>query len=48
MASHRPYRAVLGTEAAFAKLKKNKDILYDPEVVDICLKLSRKNGLKFN
>jgi len=39
MASHRPYRASLGIEAALEEIEKNKGILYDNTVVDACLKL---------
>lgn len=42
MASHRPYRPALGIEAAEEELKKNKGILYDPQVVDACLRLDEK------
>lgn len=44
MASHRPYRASLGIHQAVSELIENKDILYDGEIVDICLELY-KNGL---
>ncbi|KQC06259.1 MAG: hypothetical protein APR62_08120 [Smithella sp. SDB] len=43
MASHRPYRASLGIEAALEEIEKNKGILYDVDVVDACLKLFREN-----
>lgn len=39
MASHRPYRPALGTDKALEEISKNRGILYDPEVVDACLKL---------
>ncbi|PKN35046.1 MAG: hypothetical protein CVU61_05090 [Deltaproteobacteria bacterium HGW-Deltaproteobacteria-19] len=42
MASHRPYRPTLGIEAALEEIMKNKGILYDPDVVDACLKLFRE------
>jgi len=29
------------------QLSKNKGVLYDPEVVDICLKLFKEKGFKF-
>jgi len=44
MASHRPYRASLGIEAAIEELQKNKGILYDEVVVDACLKLLLEKG----
>jgi PAS domain S-box-containing protein len=43
-ASHRPYRPGLGIEAALAEIEKNKGILYDDTVTDICLKLFREKG----
>ncbi|MGP8153198.1 MAG: PAS domain S-box protein, partial [Smithella sp.] len=42
MASHRPYRAGLGIDTALDEITKNRNILYDPEVVDACLKLFRE------
>ena len=44
MASHRPYRASLGIEAALEEIEKNKGILYDKTVVDACLRLFREKG----
>jgi PAS domain S-box-containing protein len=44
MASHRPYRASLGIEAALAEIEKNKGILYDVAVADACLRLFREKG----
>ncbi|MCF7820882.1 MAG: HD domain-containing protein [Mariprofundaceae bacterium] len=38
MSSHRPYRASLGIQAALDEIKTKRGILYDPEVVDACLK----------
>lgn len=37
MASHRPYRAALGLDAALDEIKKGKGRLYDPDMVDACL-----------
>ncbi len=39
MASHRPYRASLGVEAALDEIRKNKGIIFDSAVVDACLNL---------
>ena len=39
MCSHRPYRPALGLEEALAELRRHRGKLYDPEVVDVCLKL---------
>jgi len=47
MSSHRPYRSSLGIEAALEEITKNKDILYDPEIVDVCIKLFQEKGFKF-
>ncbi len=47
IASHRPYRPSLGIEAALKEILRNKGILYDPEVVDVCFKLFREKGFKF-
>jgi PAS domain S-box-containing protein len=44
MASHRPYRAALGIEAALEEIEKNKGILYDYVVADACLRLFREKG----
>ena len=44
MASHRPYRASLGMEAALNEIAGNKGILYDPNVVEACIKLIREKG----
>ena len=44
MASHRPYRASLGIDAALEEIEKNKGILYDADVADACLKLFREKG----
>ncbi|MBN1364895.1 MAG: PAS domain S-box protein [Syntrophaceae bacterium] len=44
MASHRPYRPALGIEAALEEIEKNKGLLYDDVVSDICLKLFREKG----
>ena len=47
MSSHRPYRAALGVDVALDEIVKNKDILYDPEVADVCIKLFREKGFEF-
>ena len=44
MASHRPYRAGLGIDAALAEISKDKGIFYDPQAVDACLKVFREKG----
>jgi PAS domain S-box-containing protein len=47
MASHRPYRPALGLDKAWEEITQNKGKLYDPEVVDACLKLFKEKGFKF-
>ena len=42
MASHRPYRASLGVQAALEEIEKIKGSLYDDAVVDACLRLFRE------
>lgn len=47
MASHRPYRVALGIEAAIAEIKANRGRLYDPEVVDACIRVMEKANYDF-
>ena len=47
MSSHRPYRPALGIDKALEEISKNKGILYDPEVVDICVKIFKEEGFRF-
>jgi len=47
MSSHRPYRPALGINKALEEILKNKGILYVPEVVDICIKLFKEEGFRF-
>ena len=47
MSSHRPYRPALGIDAALGDMLTNKGVLYDPAVVDSCVKLFREKGFKF-
>jgi len=47
MSSHRPYRPALGIYKALEEISQNKGILYDPEVVDVCLKLFKEKEFKF-
>ena len=48
MSSHRPYRATLGIDNALDEITQNKGILYDTDVVNICLKLFNENLFKFD
>ena len=47
MASHRPYRAALGIEAAIEEIGRMKGISFDPAPVDACLKLSAEDRFRF-
>lgn len=44
MATHRPYRAGLGIDAAFEEITSNRGVLYDPDAVDTCLRLFQEKG----
>jgi PAS domain S-box-containing protein len=47
MASHRPYRPPRGMDKALQEISQNRGILYDPEVVDACLRLFIEKGFTF-
>jgi len=47
MSSHRPYRPALGLHKALVEIANNKGVLYEPEVVDVCLRLFAKKEFKF-
>jgi len=48
MASHRPYRPALGIKRALEEITQNRGTLYDPEVIDACVKLFTKKRFKFD
>ena len=48
MASHRPYRPSRGIQLALEEITVNKDTLYDPKVVDACLRLFLNKGFQFD
>ena len=48
MSSHRPYRPSHGVEKALDEITRNRGRLYDPAVVDSCLKLFREKGFSFD
>jgi len=48
MASHRPYRAALGIEAALEEIEKNRGVFYDDSAVDACLRLFREKGYQLS
>ena len=42
MASHRPYRPAVGLGAALQEIEQQRGILFDPQVVEACLRLFRE------
>ncbi len=48
MATHRPYREALGLEAAINEITTNRGKLYDPAVVDACIRLFAERRFVFN
>lgn len=46
ISSHRPYRPSLGINVALEEIEKNRGVLYDSDVVDVCLKLFREQGFQ--
>ena len=47
ISSHRPYRPALGIDTALQEITKNRGILYDSEVVDVCLRLFTERDYRF-
>ncbi|HKI16821.1 MAG TPA: PAS domain S-box protein [Isosphaeraceae bacterium] len=45
MMSHRPFRAALGLDAALAEIERGKGRLFDPAVVESCVKLMRSGAI---
>jgi PAS domain S-box-containing protein/putative nucleotidyltransferase with HDIG domain len=48
IASHRPYRPARGIEVALGEIEKNRGVLYDPDVVDTCIRLFREKAYSFH
>ncbi len=48
MASFRPYRPARGLDKALEEISQNRFVLYDPDVVDACLKLFTEKGFTFD
>ena len=46
MSSHRPYRPTLGVDVALREIQQNKNVLYDPDVVDACMRLFNERGYR--
>ncbi len=47
METHRPYRPSLGRDAALEEISKNRGVLYDTEVVDVCISLFDSNKFEY-
>jgi PAS domain S-box-containing protein/putative nucleotidyltransferase with HDIG domain len=47
MASHRPYRPALSIDQALREISENRGTLYDPNVVDACLRLFAQQRFTF-
>lgn len=47
MVSHRPYRPALGIKQALEEISRHRGSLYDPEVVEVCLRLFTEKGFHF-
>ena len=48
MSSHRPYRPALSPEKAREEIAKGHGVIYDPAVVDACLRLMDEKRLNLN
>ncbi len=48
MASHRPYRASLGLEAALNEINEKKGKAFDTDVVNACIELLTQDGYAFD
>jgi putative nucleotidyltransferase with HDIG domain len=47
MSSHRPYRPAFGIDKALEEISQNKCTLYDPVIVDTCLRIFKEKEFKF-
>ncbi len=45
MSSHRPYRPALGIDKAIEEITQNKDILFDVDVVNACMRLFKEQRM---
>jgi PAS domain S-box-containing protein/putative nucleotidyltransferase with HDIG domain len=48
MSSHRPYRPAFSIEKALLEIILKKGVLYDPDVVDACVRLFNEKGFVFD
>jgi PAS domain S-box-containing protein/putative nucleotidyltransferase with HDIG domain len=46
ISTYRPYHEAFGIDTALEEILKNKGKLYDPQVVDACVKLFKEKGFK--
>ena len=47
MSSYKSYRPALSIDEALVEISKNKNILFDPKIVDTCVKLFKEKGFIF-
>ena len=47
MSSYKSYRPALSIDESLTEISKYENILFDPEVVDACLRLFKEKGFKF-
>lgn len=48
MASHRPYRPAVGLDKALEEISEHRDVLYDADVVNACVRLFREENFEFD
>jgi PAS domain S-box-containing protein len=48
MSSHRPYRPAQGIDKALEEIIQHKGVSYDPEVVDVCVRLFMEKGFRLD
>ncbi len=48
MSSHRPFRPALGQEKALEEISTYRGVLYDADVVDVCLRLFQEGDFRFH
>jgi PAS domain S-box-containing protein/putative nucleotidyltransferase with HDIG domain len=47
MSSHRPYRPAIGKDVSIDEISRNKGILFDPDVVEACIKVIVEDEFEF-
>ena len=47
ISSHRPYRPALGIDSGLEQISENRGVLYDPEIVDACIKVISEKKYEF-